>query len=144
MIFKVQLSACLRGHLSHVDTTFHPTEDPLFSIASSMWLGRISLLLAALPRWTHRQLSTEIGVRVLEWGGRHCLLFFPLSLSFKDVRIYFFLFCIDMPSTQVRILEGRVNEASQHFSHKSQTDRALICYGKLHLKLVPGSARAVF
>lgn len=27
MIFKVQLSAHLHGHLSHVDTTSHPTED---------------------------------------------------------------------------------------------------------------------
>lgn len=107
----------------------------LSSIASSMWLGHNHLLLAALPRRTHRQLSAEIGVWVLEWGRRH----FFISLSFKTVRTYFFLFCIDMPSTQARILEGI--ELSQHVSHKSQMDGALICYGKFYVKLLPGSSR---
>lgn len=60
-LFIVQLSAYLHGHLSHVDTTSHPAEDLLFSIASSMWLWVFRSLAGCISQ-IDTEPSAEIGL----------------------------------------------------------------------------------
>lgn len=132
--------------------TLHPIQQRiwlLLSIASSTFLGYISFLVAALPRWTHRQMSTPISVQVLKWGRRHhSLLFF--FLCFTNVRTFLFgwlvLFSVLYwlaTNTGQNCRGEKVTESSQVFSCKTHMGRALMCCGNLRFKLVPGSSRAV-
>lgn len=98
--------------------TLHPIQQRiclLFSIASSTRLGHIGLLLAAFPS--------------------------PSPSCLKLLGPTFSCFALTCHQYRSEFWMEKVTELSQHFSQKSQIYRTLIRYGKLHLKLVPGSAR---